>query len=127
MRSATSSFLRSASFIIDRSLYSDRGIGAKDSLLALVGGPCGRRGPDAISPVVLILVASNRTEGGGRGNTRCCRVQSRGAAQDRDRSAGRPQGRRGTGRDQGDRNLPYRRVHVVWGRFGRALSSDPRP
>ena len=38
-----------------------------------------------------------------------------------------PEGRRGAGRDQGDRHLPHRRVHAVGRRSRRAVSGDPRP
>ncbi len=38
-----------------------------------------------------------------------------------------PARRRGTGRDQGDRNLPHRRIHPLGRRSGGPVSGDPRP
>src|SRR6266481_3287024 len=68
----------------------------------------------------------NQKGGGSRGDPRCCRLQGRGAARDRDSPARRPEGRGGFARDQGDRDLPHRRVHLVGSRSRRALSGDPR-
>ena len=45
----------------------------------------------------------------------------------RDHRHRRPEGRRGAGRDHGDRHLPHRRLHAVGRRPGRHLPGHPRP
>ena len=66
-----------------------------------------------------------REEPHGCSRRRCLRPRQ--AARSDHRPARRPACRRSSGRDQGDRHLPHRRVHPVGRRPRGAVSGDPRP
>ena len=55
------------------------------------------------------------------------RLESRRAADDRDRRPRRAEGRRGAGRGQGHRHLPHRLVHALGRRSRGPVPGDPRP
>ena len=55
------------------------------------------------------------------------RLESRPAADDRDRRPRGPDGRRGAGRGQGHRHLPHRLLHALGRRPRRPVPGDPRP
>ena len=60
-------------------------------------------------------------------NQSCHRIRGRQAARDRHGGSRRAARRRSTGRDQGDRHLPYRRVHALRCGSGGAVSRHLRP